>query len=52
MRGRGKLAKIFDRLDDKEAEQMFEDIANILSDSPRLAEWVDSIAEEATKLGG
>ena len=52
LRGRGKMARMLDRLDEKEAEQMFDDIANILSESPRLAEWIDSITEEAQKLSG
>lgn len=50
LKGRGKMAKIIERMDEKEAEAMFDDIASILNESPKLAEWIDNVTEEISKL--
>lgn len=50
LKGKGKMAKVIERMDEQESEQMFDDIASMLSDSPRLAEWIDNVAEELQKF--
>ena len=52
LRGGGKLARVIEKMDEQEAERMFDDIATILADSPRLAEWIDSVSDEANRLNG
>lgn len=49
LRGSGapQLAKILAKLDEQEAEEMENDIASMVADSPRLGEWLDSISDEA-----
>jgi hypothetical protein len=49
LKGKGKFAKVLERMDEQEAEQMFDDIASMLNDSPRLAEWIDNVTEELQK---
>lgn len=49
LKGKGKMAKVLERMGEQEAEAMFDDIASMLSDSPRLAEWIDNVTEELQK---
>lgn len=51
LRGSGstKLAKLLAKLDGQEAEEMENDIASMIADSPRLGEWLDNISDEASR---